>query len=1013
MSLPPVSNQHAPAVVFLRVVGIAAILLLAVATSAADAPRNIILFVGDGFGFHHADAASHYQYGATGTQAYEQFPLQLAMTTYAGDGNGYQPHRAAEDFWYVYGLAVNSASAATAMSTGYKSYGDAIGVDMDGNPVEHIVERLKTHGKATGTVTSVQFGHATPAGFSAHNEFRYNYSQIGEEMLTDTQLDVIMGCGHPFFDNSGDSLATPLYWYVRGESVWNDVTSGQIEIDLDGDGTPDDLIEDCDGDGIPDPWLFTDDRAEFQALAEGPTPKRVLGIARVNQTLQYKREYFLGDIPYSVPLNEDVPTLEEMTRAALNILDNDPDGFFVLIEGGAIDWASHANEIGGVIEETIDFNHSIEAAIEWVETHSSWDETLMIITADHECGYLLGPGSGPGDPPVINPLVGNGVGNVPGVDWFSESHTNLLVPFYVKGCAEEEVLALADELDPVRGRYVQNVDIAGLIFSLFPPQGQAWSRPENIIIMVGEGSGFNQQLATDYYQYGITGQQPYQRFPIAVALSTYAADGNGYARWSAWHSFDYVLWDATEETAAATALSTGRKVYAQSAGLDIDGTPLRHLVEVAKDADKSAGIVTSVPLSDKTAAGLAAHSASGGDELTVARELLLDSRLDLLMGCGHPGYDAAGNPQSPYDFDFVGGPHCWNALLAGETEFDLDGDGSTDNVVEDCNGDGTPDPWTLIETRAEFQSLPGASNQRILGLPQVWKTLQYERPGDPNADPFEVPLTESVPTLAEMATGALRVLGSDDDGFLLWVEAGAIDWACGDAASGRMIEEQVAFNEAVQAVVDWVEAESGWHETLVIVTAARETGHLQGPGSGGHPPTWNPIVNHGAGVLPGMEWNYQWGTNALVPFYAKGAAAEAFAQVAHDYDDVRIGFMSNAGVAPICRWLWEGSASSHPAAISPPWPAGAKPDPSGLHLLCSPNPFGEETRMHYYLPQPADVVLTIFDASGRQIHASGPHRHDAGWHSLPWKSSRQPTGIYFARLRAGSRTQTERLVLCR
>ncbi len=83
-----------------------------------------------------------------------------------------------------------------------------------------------------------------------------------------------------------------------------------------------------------------------------------------------------------------------MTKAALNVLDDDPNGFFIMIEGGAVDWAAHANQSGRLIEEMNDFNKSIEAVIRWIDTNSNWNETLVIITADHETGHLTGPGSG-------------------------------------------------------------------------------------------------------------------------------------------------------------------------------------------------------------------------------------------------------------------------------------------------------------------------------------------------------------------------------------------------------------------------------------------------------------------------------------------------------------------------------------------------------------------------------------------------------------------------------------------
>jgi alkaline phosphatase len=92
-------------------------------------------------------------------------------------------------------------------------------------------------------------------------------------------------------------------------------------------------------------------------MAKGSTPTRVLGIPQVRETLQVKRTARTGfEGAYEVPLTENMPTLEDMTKAALNILHNSgADGFFLMIEGGAVDWACHEHFAGGMIEEQIDF----------------------------------------------------------------------------------------------------------------------------------------------------------------------------------------------------------------------------------------------------------------------------------------------------------------------------------------------------------------------------------------------------------------------------------------------------------------------------------------------------------------------------------------------------------------------------------------------------------------------------------------------------------------------------------
>ena len=195
----------------------------------------------------------------------------------------------------------------------------------------------------------------------------------------------------------------------------------------------------------------------------GNTPDRVLGIAQVYTTLQQERGGDVNADPYTEPLLDTVPTLEEMTKAALNIVDNDPEGFLLMVEGGAIDWAAHANQSGRTIEEEIDFNHSVEAVVDWVEKNSNWGETLVIVTGDHETGYLTGPGSDP----AWMPLVNNGAGYLPGMEWHSGDHTNSLIPFFAKGRGATPFRKDPGMLsDPVRENYIDNTIIAEALFGL-------------------------------------------------------------------------------------------------------------------------------------------------------------------------------------------------------------------------------------------------------------------------------------------------------------------------------------------------------------------------------------------------------------------------------------------------------------------------------------------------------------------------------------------------------------------
>lgn len=421
--------------------------------------KNIILMISDGCGYNHVDAAAVYQHGRPGAQVYHSFSVRMGMSTYEA-GQCYDVEMAWKYFNCVKLESTDSAAAATAMACGMKTYAGAIGVDIDGHPIRNVVECAEEIGKATGVITSVQLSHATPAGFVAHNRSRGDYAGIGKEMISESALDVIMGCGHPLYDNNGEPLAgesLPNYSYVGGADTWRELLEGRAGGDADGDGTP-------------DPWKLIQTREEFEKLAEGDTPARVLGVPEVAGTLQQCRDSNVDAEPFEEPFIDTVPTLEVMTRAALNVLDEDPDGFFLMIEGGAVDWASHVNQSGRMIEEEIDFCNAAKAVVEWVEANSNWAETLVIVTGDHETGYLTGPDSGVKEEgPVWNPLVNKGRGRIPGMQWNSGGHTNSLIPFYANG--PQDVLSLflsrANGFDPIRGAYLDNTSIASVIFYLW------------------------------------------------------------------------------------------------------------------------------------------------------------------------------------------------------------------------------------------------------------------------------------------------------------------------------------------------------------------------------------------------------------------------------------------------------------------------------------------------------------------------------------------------------------------
>jgi alkaline phosphatase len=178
----------------------------------------------------------------------------------------------------------------------------------------------------------------------------------------------------------------------------------------------------------------------------------------VGGTLQQQRGS-RADPRYTAPGDDPpidgVPTLETLTRVALNALDDDPDGFFLHVEGGAVDWAMHDCQMGRTIEEMIDFKRSVAAVVEWVEQRDAWDETLVIVTSDHD-HLLWGPDS---DKVPFEPLESNGKGQMPSYRWLAGDHTNQLVPVFAHGVGSEQLPEHADENDPFYGAYIDQTDL--------------------------------------------------------------------------------------------------------------------------------------------------------------------------------------------------------------------------------------------------------------------------------------------------------------------------------------------------------------------------------------------------------------------------------------------------------------------------------------------------------------------------------------------------------------------------
>lgn len=278
------------------------------------------------------------------------------------DGDGYPDYF--EGYQWLQGTDPDSAGTMSAIVTGRKVYRGGININGYGRPLLTVPEIAKARGKSTGSISTVRYNHATPAaGGGAHNISRNNYIDISYEMFGSGVLDVMGGPGHPWYESNGDKRTEPNLTSSRFDAALWEVIDG-------GTGTASRTT--IDGrtftvDGTD--WELYDDKGAIEDLASGaatvPAGKRLMMLPKVWGTLQYERDITqdwdgmggignthpdtganldLGAAPVNPGNDSDgdpwistVPTLVDMTLAAINYLDDNPRGFYLSIEGGACD----------------------------------------------------------------------------------------------------------------------------------------------------------------------------------------------------------------------------------------------------------------------------------------------------------------------------------------------------------------------------------------------------------------------------------------------------------------------------------------------------------------------------------------------------------------------------------------------------------------------------------------------------------------------------------------------------
>lgn len=282
------------------------------------------------------------------------------------------PYQSQMTTWPADSPVTDSAASATAMATGTKVNNGVLSMRLpgDGGELQTLLEYFQAAGKSVGLVTTTYITHATPAAFGAHEIDRNNLSQIAVDYLNQTRPNVLFGGG-------GNGMSIPAADLAGYTVVTNRET------------------------------LFALDTAN-EPYVSG--------------------QFGLTHLPYEYDGLGDLPRLPEMTVTALDLLDNDPDGFFLMVEGGRIDHAGHANDISRNIGETLAFAETVQKIVLWAADRQ---DTLILVTADHETGGL-------------SVLVDNGSGNTPTVAWSTTGHTDTPVPVYGWGLNAELAQSVVD-----------------------------------------------------------------------------------------------------------------------------------------------------------------------------------------------------------------------------------------------------------------------------------------------------------------------------------------------------------------------------------------------------------------------------------------------------------------------------------------------------------------------------------------------------------------------------------------
>ena len=304
------------------------LVIFLVSTVWAQQAKYVFYFIGDGMGVNQVNGAEMYlaeQEGRIGVKPllFTTFPAGTMATTFSATNS-----------------VTDSSAAGTALATGEKTYNGAVSMDDDKNVLSTVAERAKKAGRKVGIATSVSVDHATPAAFYAHQPNRSRYYEIALD-LPKAGFDFYAGSGFLKPTTTADKKEAPNVFPIIEEAGYT-IARGLDEYKE----------------------KAADAKKMILIQKEGAEP---------------------SCLPYAIDHEEGDLTLPEITESAVSFLSKgNKKGFFLMVEGGKIDWACHSNDPVTVFEEVIDLDNAVRVAYEFYKKHPK--ETLIVVTADHETG---------------------------------------------------------------------------------------------------------------------------------------------------------------------------------------------------------------------------------------------------------------------------------------------------------------------------------------------------------------------------------------------------------------------------------------------------------------------------------------------------------------------------------------------------------------------------------------------------------------------------------------------------